>query len=47
MIKRIFLVRLVIIAVGFLYTTNYGRTSWFYLCINRVASECVCVDLCH
>ena len=41
-IKRIFLVRLVIIAVGFLYTINYGRTSWFYLCINRVASECVC-----
>ena len=41
-IKRIFLVRLCIISLGILFTFVYGRTSWVYLCINRIASECIC-----
>eukprot|EP00943_MAST-04B_sp_MAST-4B-sp1_P003784 g3784.t1 len=41
-IQRIFVVRIFIVIFGLIFTFLYGRTSWIYLCINRIVSECVC-----
>ncbi len=41
-IGRIFVLRIVIVICGVLFTLLTYRTSWLYLMVNRIVSECVC-----
>ena len=41
-IQGIFKVRICIVFVGLFYALSTSKTSWLYLMVNRIASECVC-----
>lgn len=41
-IMNILIVRILISAIGVTYAVVFRQTSWIYLLVNRVSSECIC-----